>query len=1598
MSNGVQHGLPISHNEWEDAVSPPIDEDSAQGLHFSDSDEEEGDDVDQPDAHTAGDYSHYSQQMSELFEDETNESEDDGDTSNILDSVLESDEEGEEEEEFVYTGLDSSDGPVPYRDQLRDVLGQEHEEESVGDPHEAEKSLLLDADVKPAILLEDEPLEEPEIQEEVLSEFSPSLSSPGPLTPPSRIGSPAALLASPRLARPFLHPNVSRLRSNAPQSPSGLSKNESIASSHSHLFEGASPSPSHFSSISRSSSLSNLRAASSNGGPSPTAPSEVFRWSELQLVTKELYSKGPQKAMHVLGTSDLGSPTVLAANGLICVGLTDGRICVYDFKQTLKAICGSEAKASILGPVTALALSHDHTCVASGHATGYIQLFDLKRPQAPIRSVPPTTLGVVATGRKEGHIQGSRIVSIGFIAGRHTALVSADENGLAFYHSLGKMLFVEASDILRILGQYPEIPPVASPKSAPPPPPTQKRKVRYTVLSMAPLPLGPAPHPTDAYDVVALLTPTKLVVVGLRPTPKTWFKCPRQPDEGHLPRSQMKGTMAWFPSVPDSHADHPAPLQNGTTHQTENIADARDPILAYTWGNSLRLVKVGESKFKQRVRSTKTGRMNEVDIGAIVFEEAGIWSADETILALQWLNANQLTIITGNSIGVFDISISKLVEKTAFDGLSLVSPTLNMTTNASITYASSVSDVAHSLRVYKGKMFLLGRERLSVGTLLTWADRILGLVEAGDFLGAIELCRTYYTDQAPGNRNGLPEEPSRRKEVIGDKLRSLMDASVRYAFAKERLTDETHVTPDHRGVDLTSLFEGLVTTCCRACIVLDDFDFLFEDLFQCYDDNCIAPIYLRQLEPFILDSSIQHVPPRITQRLVALHEADGQPEYVERLIWHMDPACLDLNQTILLCQKFHLYDALIYIYTRALQDYVAPVVELLGLIRQVQQYRHKVANAPEGNFDSFEGSDIPVESLLLNAYKIYPYLSNVLSGLSYPSEEPLPEDEAFRAKRSLYKFLFFGRSSIWPEGGKLVLTADEEGGLEPTYPYARQLLRFDAESFLHSLDIAFEDAYLNDESQNVNRLIIVRILLEILSDGQISSEDVTLVNIFVARNVPKYPQFLQIAPTVLHNILTGLAEDPDFRTREDRQLAAEYLLSVYNPHDIGTVTSLFEDAGFYRILRTWYRHDRRWALLLCTYVNDQQLVPNTLFENIHSVLKLAERHNKGSLPSDVAETLADSLPQLLNTSIRNTAIIVDIHCPSLHQAALSILHTEFQDKDHPSYVYLRQLLAPPSNEDEEVILPQRPPTTTDIPASMREEFVDLQSRLHPESLVDVLKEMDRDSLQWQQVIDICERNEAWDTVVWALNWQHEPQAALKKAETYYKQLTRRIIHSLEEGSPINREIGLLNALGLTGRDICLERSQGLLAAEVPLEDLWFSLLSSQIHGVQTISATGGDAERLADILATLRSSVQTTFTSLVSITSTQAVSFPRLFKRLVNSTPTATGTQYTEFRLILGGMLESYHSDEDMLVISKHLVDRDLFETISHLTAEKSRGWSPAAARCSVCRKPIIQPVPRASKPLSGSSSPSHLTLPHIVVSRTGIISHSACLSIPEDQ
>jgi hypothetical protein len=188
----------------------------------------------------------------------------------------------------------------------------------------------------------------PQKHRDVLSDRSPSTSSIGPTTP-QRIGSPGVNGMSAKLARPFLHPTVSRLRSHTPQ----LASNGSDVTQRSQLHEGASPSPSHFSAMSRMSSMSNLHTVSSDdqtADPISSSDREVFKWTELRNITQHVFAKTLQKAYTVLGSPALSSPTVLAANGLVCIGTEAGKICVYDFRQTLKCICGDDSSGTRSAP------------------------------------------------------------------------------------------------------------------------------------------------------------------------------------------------------------------------------------------------------------------------------------------------------------------------------------------------------------------------------------------------------------------------------------------------------------------------------------------------------------------------------------------------------------------------------------------------------------------------------------------------------------------------------------------------------------------------------------------------------------------------------------------------------------------------------------------------------------------------------------------------------------------------------------------------------------------------------------------------------------------------------------------------------------------------------------------------------------------------------------------------------------------------------------------------------------------------------------------------------------------------------------------------
>ncbi|KDQ21722.1 hypothetical protein BOTBODRAFT_123565 [Botryobasidium botryosum FD-172 SS1] len=1559
-----------------------------------------------------------------------------GDEAEGGDNGLEDDED--DDDAFLYQGDDVPAAVGGYRAQLASILSEEGIELPDEDEDEEDNE---DEFVYP----------EPNFRQSEIPPEPPSTltSSSLPIAVPLRSAPSAPIEISPRPAgSAFLHPNISRLRSFVPQHKHNLSASSiGTQRSHIHRGNGTFTPASHFSSISRTPSIAGAEAES-NSEEKREAPREAFRWTSLRALGSYVYSLRSQKASVLLGSLLVGVPTVMSANGLICVGTDIGRTFVFDFRQNLKCICGSELTAKTAGAVTALSLSLDHTFLAVGHALGHIYLYDLSNPQSPARTVEPASFKAVAAGRKEGHLPGVRITHLGFVGARHTAIVSADESGLAFYHSLGKMLFVEANDVLRILGTYPEEGPAPVPSdpqgsssrgpSRPSVPPTVRAandpsaprnpRKNNAILAMASLPLGTLAHSTDSYHLVALLTPIKLVVVGLKPTPRTWFRRHRESvQDAEGPFAKWRGCLAWYPSVsPDSDKERE---KDGDAEGKKKKSKAKagegasgtKPVLVYSWGRTLRLLRVSEEKIQKKVKDSKSGKTRTAELGKLVFEEVASWTVGADVLALQWLNINQVVVLTRTHLDVYDVRSLQRVEREAHEVPALVSA-VYPSEAAPLSVLDQVDgnipyeDVSHSVRVYKGKVFLLGKEELKVGTLYSWADRILALVDSGDFLVAMDLARAYYLGEAPGNKNGLPDDPQALRDVVGSKLRELMIASSRYVFSEDRLTDGTHVTPDNRGVDLTSLFEGLVSTCARASVALDDYDFLFDDLFERYLNNYITSIFLLQLEPFILDGTIRYVPPRITQKLIALHEDNKEFEKAERVIWHIDPECLDINQAIRLCQTHALYDALIYVYISALRDYVSPVVELLGLVRKTRQYRRERALLAEPPDDPAVVSiDETLETLVPNAYKIFDYLADILSGLAYPSKEPMPRGEAVQAQSDVYTFLFYGRSSVWPagEGGKLVLTADEEGGDEPTYPYLRLLLRFDSEALLHALDIAFEDSYLNPESRHVNRQVIVNVILEILSSRDLPSDDMTFLRIFIARNAPKYPQFISLSPSALHGVLLGLTTDPDESTCEDRQLAVEYLLSIYTPSEPDQILHLFEEAGFFRILRSMYRQERKWAYLITAHLRDPEFALDELFPSLDNILAQTSQSGGGSLSQDVTDVVMDALDELVIVGLEHTAALIDKHMPSFHTEVLEKLGQEAEEQQ---LAYLRYLIEPQLLEDrDDATYPQRTSPSTRLDMASRTLYVSLLCKSDPPGVIRVLERTSAMFFDRDAVVEVCETAEVYDAVIWVLNRQEKVDEALTKLEEFDNaqaaQLARALISADDPPETVIAPIlDRLTALARIGAQLCSERSyEKGLTGGLSAEDMWYRLLRSQISVAQAVSATQGEnslmperplrtpltpgfpAEPLAwKTISALRSLVQESFSALMSRLSSRELSFPRLFKRLVDSSAAAhpsAKSLYTEFRIILTGMLDTYGSEGDLLIMTNRLVEHDLFETIEEYANARVKGWRMGRMACRTCAQELITRKPRTENEDITSTAVSS-----IAILRSGLTYHRACL------
>lgn len=1345
-------------------------------------------------------------------------------------------------------------------------------------------------------------------------------------------------------ALPYRSPSLSR-------SPSGahrpFDRRFQSRLSSSPLSSPRATSPAFLANHSRHSSIASF-AFPGAGAPAEldtgSAPWDVIRWTRLRKITGQAFSE--------IGKRNFGRPTCVVISTNIIIGTSKGMALVFDYQQVHKAIIGPGTQAVECGPITSLAVSADHSTIACGHENGHIFTWEIARVGRPFLHIPPVVNNEPHTRTADGHIPGASVLHLGFLGTRRTALVSADERGMAFSHlaSRGLGAVVRAVKTTRILGRYPDLVKRGS-----------KPRKPSSVLAFSPLPLGNVEQASDSVGLVAMMTPYLLVIVSTTPIAQTQHKVARPKELRE--HGTMSAALSWFPAIRLKGTD----------------SDASKNKLVYCWSNILSILEVDEVNPSEPASKEQPPEFR--------FETKARCTSDEAIVAVQWLSRSvlavltitqQLLILEDKSMRVtdsFDLLQKHIYHSDLFS--QQLHAAIEQLDEEDASMHGVVADAFFmSFRAYKGRLFLLGFNDILVGNLSNWADRLLALMESGDFIAAIRLATSYYLGAGEKLTIGLPEDDKARYELVRPKLMEMMSASLRYAFGRNQ-----QASPER--LEKPQLAE-LAEVCISSCISVNDREFLFDEVYTWYDDNNMAAPFLDAIEPYIVSGEMRAFPPPAIKTLVEHFLTNHTVSDLENIICLLETSSMDIDQVTTLCRKHNLYEAYIHVWTRTLEDFTGPLEELLSMSRRTQ---------PNGHTNEADRERA-------TAFKCFPYLSYILTGRQYPRGEDMPDDLAIKAKAQIYTFLFSGRSDADAPKYSSRSSSHTAANIFP-FPHLRVILSLNAANFMSVLNEAFEDSFLNDASeqmsngstmpsraqspvynQAINRQFIVSILLEVMTPPEFDPIETVYLDMFLARNLPKYPQYILLSGTTLHQILLRLCHSPSDDLAEECQLSVEYLLSVYHPPDIQTLISAFEDARFYRVLKTVYRNESQYSHLIEMYFKDPE-DEEEVFETLVSLLSprssLTDKQRQR-----VEATVRQHASDLLGIDVSQTSVTISRLLPHLHDHFLSAL-----EEPRSQFQYLRALLEP---SDTTAI------AGTKVNHYLIECYVHLMCQYNPKHVSEYVDNIQASDLHLERILPALESSGIIDAAVMLLARQGQVKDAMDRLKRHLETLEAALAGIMQhaEASPDAQSTDeavqdLLNSLDKyvkVGIWLCQRQTSAMPKTKTPSrnsrrpgadaqtlsfeETLWLGLVNSVVKAARNILPTTEECTRKKDhapfqgyinAATGLRSNVQQVFTALLAATTAARegstdrsdLSFLRILRAFLTDAA-ASSPSLSQLRTVIRSIFSAYAYEESLLYLANEMLNKDLFVHVDDVTKLRQQGWRPRSQTCEICRRRVWGP------------------------------------------
>ena len=874
------------------------------------------------------------------------------------------------------------------------------------------------------------------------------------------------------------------------------------------------------------------------------------------------------------------------------------------------------------------------------------------------------------------------------------------------------------------------------------------------VCTMQPLHISPNLKDSPLYgsSLLAMASLTKLIIVNMKPKPVAVFTQKLSGPPICLP------ILSWYFSLVEAE-------------QEKVIV----PVLAFGRNQTILFYKVWK---------------NDDIFSFTVYQTMKV---QYILISLHWINSQLvITLDTYERIRIIDVTSKEELECLDLGSVQLVygsSYFKSLSTGGNVSPAlKAASDYVcyQAVHVCNGQLILLGTKSIHCLNVRHWKDRLDFFVRRNEFIEALDLAKLFFEGKGKAVI-GLTGTKKIRKSLVGDEIVNILLSYLDVALTVNcpKTNDESILVP---------YFRSLVPTSIDYCLLINDTELLFNDVYERFsDDHFAKQEFLQGLESYILDGKLTSLTPIVMQDFIENYESNMKLKKLEDCLVRLDLKTVDLDHMVKKCWEYQLYDLIIYIYNKGLSDYLTPLEKLIEILRQLVLEK-------QGNLDNGDS---------IIGCKVLVYLSCCLAGNQYPVGN-IDENIVKEVKNDIFNWIVTKRSDL--------IKSNE------TYPFIRTLLNFDTREFLNVLALAFEDEEFENHIEEVSigapqkRQKIIDVLLQVMvDDDSFSPSQIGCLFTFIARQMAKYEVSIKVNHLLFEQVLEYLTNPDESGRHEEREQALLELLAAGGLKQFPDeqILALAESAKFYRVCENIYQAKRQYEKVLSCYWRD----PSRKIQAFEYMSNMLQDVSMTDLDKeDLSHAVMNSVIQLVEISAPKFASLIICHFPN----NFSDIIKQLECHSVLLYNFLKGVFLKSSIEK------LKQDNRINIEPDVQEQFIRLMCDYEPDTVLEYLQ--GNDHYRLEQTIAIVQPKklihatsyllERIGDITSAFNLLYEDlKLKVKNLNLVYS----RSIIEIDEEELADHHKNVRNSLTVV-INLC-ERNSGRLESE-DREALWFPLLES----------------------------------------------------------------------------------------------------------------------------------------------------------------------------